>query len=141
MTEGTKQQHTTNKEIKKYKIKHKTVSVKNYSAVFSLKIHAITNFSSQIISYTLTKNLALRASGGQTSDGGAWPPSPSRPSPLNRSWACENDSQHDRTDTVLTRVCRSLRAAIERHVLANHAHTKCLEQVRARVRGRSVLRP
>jgi len=31
MTEGTKQQHTTNKEIKKYKIKHKTVSVKNYS--------------------------------------------------------------------------------------------------------------
>jgi len=34
MTEGTKQQHTTNKEIKKYKIKHKTVSVKNYSLEF-----------------------------------------------------------------------------------------------------------
>ena len=31
MTEGTKQQHITNKEIKKCKIKHKTVSVKNYS--------------------------------------------------------------------------------------------------------------
>jgi len=31
MTEGTKQQHTTNKEIKKYKIKHKTINVKNYS--------------------------------------------------------------------------------------------------------------
>jgi len=26
MTEGTKQQHATKKEIKKYKIKHKTVS-------------------------------------------------------------------------------------------------------------------
>jgi len=33
MTECIKQQHTTNKEIKKYKIKHKTVSVKNYSLV------------------------------------------------------------------------------------------------------------
>ena len=27
MSEGTKQQHTTNKEIKKCKIKHKTVTV------------------------------------------------------------------------------------------------------------------
>jgi len=27
MTEGTKQQHTTNKEIKKCKIKHKTVGL------------------------------------------------------------------------------------------------------------------
>jgi len=34
MTEGTKQQHTTNEEIKKYKIKHKNVSVKNYSLEF-----------------------------------------------------------------------------------------------------------
>ena len=34
MTECTKQQHTTNKEIKKYKIKHKTVSVKNNSLEF-----------------------------------------------------------------------------------------------------------
>ena len=34
MTECTKQQHTTNKEIKKYKIKHKTARVKNYSLEF-----------------------------------------------------------------------------------------------------------
>ena len=34
MTEVTKQQHTTNKEIKNYKIKNKTVSVKNYSLEF-----------------------------------------------------------------------------------------------------------
>jgi len=34
MTEWTWQQHTTNKEIEKYKIKHKTVSVKNYSIEF-----------------------------------------------------------------------------------------------------------
>ena len=35
MTECTKQQHTTNtQQIKKYKIKHKTVSVKIYSVEF-----------------------------------------------------------------------------------------------------------
>ena len=34
MTECTKQQHTTNKEIKKYKIEHNAVSVKNYSLEF-----------------------------------------------------------------------------------------------------------
>jgi len=38
MTECTKQQHTTNKEIKKYKIKHKTVGVKKYSLEF-IRIH------------------------------------------------------------------------------------------------------
>ena len=55
MSEGTKQQHTTNKEIKKCKIIHKTVSVKNYS----LEIIIVSTFktTTEIVQPTNDNNV------------------------------------------------------------------------------------
>ena len=64
MTEGTKQQHTANKEIKKRKTKHKTISVKNYSGL--LTGNSKVQLCRASIDQQSGSSLHLRSPGGST---------------------------------------------------------------------------